>query len=73
MQKPNLGGILQVNDKPGNKKKIPIFAYYIILLGIVLIISYTMLPKLMEPDYKEISFSEFGGQFEAIYDEAEGF
>jgi len=48
-----------VNDKPGNKKKIPIFAYYIILLGIVLIISYTMLPKLMEPDYKEISFSEF--------------
>ncbi|MBS5570613.1 MAG: ATP-dependent zinc metalloprotease FtsH [Clostridiales bacterium] len=59
MQKPNLGGILQVNDKPGNKKKIPIFAYYIILLGIVLIISYTMLPKLMEPDYKEISFSEF--------------
>ena len=48
-----------MNDKPGNKKKIPIFAYYIILLGIVLIISYTMLPKLMEPDYKEISFSEF--------------
>jgi ATP-dependent metallopeptidase hflB len=48
-----------VNDTPGNKKKIPIFAYYIILLVIVLIISYTMLPKLMEPDYKEISFSEF--------------
>lgn len=48
-----------MNDTPKTKKKIPIFAYYIILLVIVLIISYTMLPKLMEPDYKEISFSEF--------------
>lgn len=48
-----------MNDKPENKKKIPIFAYYIILLVIVLIVSYAVLPKMMEPDYKEISFSEF--------------
>ncbi len=48
-----------MNEKKDNKKKIPIFAYYIILLAIVLIICYTMLPKLMEPEEKEISFSEF--------------
>lgn len=48
-----------MNDKPERKKRIPIFAFYLLLLGIVLIISYMMLPKLTEPKRKEISFSEF--------------
>ena len=48
-----------MNNEPEKKKKIPIFAFYIILLVIVFVISYAMLPKLTEPKTEEISFSEF--------------
>ena len=46
------------NDK-GKKKKSPIFIYYAILLVVILIVSYMLVPKLIEPKEKEISFSEF--------------
>lgn len=45
-------------DKKNNKKK-PIFIYYALILGAVLLTSYLFLPKLVEPREKEISFSEF--------------
>lgn len=41
------------------KKKSPIFIYYAILLIVVLVISYLLIPKLVEPKEKKISFSEF--------------
>ena len=48
-----------MNNAPEKKKKSHIFIYYIILLVVILVISYTLLPKMLEPEYKEISFSEF--------------
>ncbi len=48
-----------MNNAPEKKKKSHIFLYYIILLVVILVISYTLLPKMLEPEYKEISFSEF--------------
>ena len=41
------------------KKKSPIFIYYAILLIVVLVISYLLIPKLVEPKEKIISYSEF--------------
>ena len=42
-----------------NKKKSPIFIYYAILLITVLVISYMLVPQMLEPKKKAISFSEF--------------
>jgi len=42
-----------------NKKKSPVFIYYSILLIAVLVISYLLVPQMLEPKEKEISFSEF--------------
>ena len=45
-----------MSAEKNNNKKSPIFIYYAILLITVLVISYMLVPQMLEPKKKEISF-----------------